>query len=55
MTITGLRFDVADIGITVDEDVGNVELCIIYGGENVPPFVEATFEQRGYGKEYNII
>ena len=52
MTITGLRFDVEEGGIIVDEDVGTVELwlCIIYGGENVPPFVEATFERRGYGK-----
>ena len=30
------------IGNTVDEDVGTVELCVSYRGDNVPPTVDAT-------------
>ena len=34
----------------MEEDVGTVELCVTYGGENVPPVVDATFQQYNYGK-----
>ena len=33
----------------MEEDVGTVELCVTYGGENVPQIIHATFVQRDYG------
>ena len=35
----------------MQEDVGTVELCVIYGGaENAPQIIDATFGQNDYGK-----
>ena len=41
-TSLGLRFVEFETEIMVDEDVGSVELCISYRGENVPPTTDAT-------------
>ena len=42
--ILGLRFELLQTGIIVDEDVGTVELCVTYGGDNVPPVIDARFQ-----------
>ena len=39
------------MGITVEEDVGTVELCVTYGGDGVPPVIYAHFLDLNYGKE----
>ena len=46
----GLRFELLQTGIIVEEDVGTVELCITYGGgDNVPLTIDAAFQET-YGK-----
>ena len=50
LVLLGLRFELLQTGITVDEDVGTVELCVIYhGGDNVPPTIDASFFDYDYG------
>ena len=43
LVLLGLRFELLETGVTVDEDVGTVELCVTYGGDNVPPTIDASF------------
>ena len=41
----GLRFEGLDPVITVKEDAGSAHVCaIFYGGENVPPTIDASFQ-----------
>ena len=47
--LLGLRFELLETGITVDEDVGTVELCVTYGGDNVPQVIDARFPDHDYG------
>ena len=49
LVLLGLRFELLRTGITVDEDVGTVELCVTYGGDNVPPTIDASFYDYDYG------
>ena len=49
--ISGLHFELPIDGITVEEDVGTVDLCITYRGDNVPPTIDAAFQERTYGNQ----
>ena len=51
----GLHFELLETGITVEEDVGTVELCVTYGGDNVPQVIDARFQDRHYGINLCII
>jgi hypothetical protein len=46
----GLRFEFSQTGYTVDEDVGTVEFCVTYTGDNLPPAIDAVFD---YFYQYN--
>ena len=48
LVLLGLRFELLEAGIIVDEDVGTVELCVTYGGDNVPPTIDAYFYDYDY-------
>ena len=47
--LSGLKFELLSDGITVEEDVGTVDLCITYRGDNVPPTIDAAFGEHTYG------
>ena len=49
--ISGLKFELLREGIIVEEDVGTVDLCITYRGDNVPPTIDAAFQERTYGNQ----
>ena len=54
--LTGLKFELSrdvilSYGFTVEEDVGTVDLCITYRGDNVPPVIDAAFHERTYGNQ----
>ena len=50
----GLRFEQLEPTVTVHEDVGSVELCVSYRGDNVPPSIDATIRKENFGKQNKI-
>ena len=48
--LPGLCFEAVYEGFTVDEAVGSTELCVSYGGDNVPPAIDATMIPDTHGK-----
>ena len=49
----GLRFEILKSGIIVEEDVGTVDLCVLYdGGDNLPSTIDAVFYPN-YHSMYN--
>ena len=54
LSLSGLDFELFYTGITIEEDVGTVELCVRYMGDNVPRNIAATIPQI-YGKLHCIL
>ena len=50
----GLHFEQLRNGVSVREDVGSVELCVSYRGDNVPPSIDGTIRQENFGRQNEI-
>ena len=48
LILSGLRFELLQTGVAVDEDVGTVKLCVSYMGDNVPPTIDANIHYSNY-------
>ena len=40
--------------VNFDEDVGSVELCVTYRGDNVPQSIGGTIKNYEFGRQHKI-